>query len=105
MIFKLTKKIFYEDNEYEELNLDLEGLKCYDLFQVEDLGRTLDKERFQLWGTRHIMLLAARAAGINFLAMYEVSAKDFLKIQVAIINFFSDVISPESTRDSSEAPF
>ncbi len=105
MIIKLTKKIFYEDTEYEELNFNLEGLKCFDLFQVEDLGRSLDKENFQLWGTRHIILLAARAAGVPFTLIYELSAKDFMKIQLAIINFFSDIISSASQEESSDAPF
>ena len=105
MIIKLTKKIYHEDHEYEELNLNLEGLKCFDLLQVEDLGRTLDKDRFQLWGTRHIMLLAARAAGVQFTVLYELSAKDFMTVQLAVVNFFSDIISSASQEINSDVPF
>ena len=73
MIIKLTKKITYEGHEYEELNLDLESLTGRDLFASEDAARILDGDKFQLWGTRHVIQIAARAAKVTALLFYELS--------------------------------
>ena len=105
MIINLTKKIFYDGKEYEELNMDLDGLRCQDLLVAENSARVIDKDKFQLWGTRHIMQILALACHVPISIIYELSAKDFMRMQSAVINFFSDIISPASQEDSSVVPF
>ena len=105
MIINLSKKVFFHDEEYEELNMDLEGLSCKDLLNAESSARMVDDEKFQLWGTRHIIDIIALACHVSVGVIYELSAKDFMKMQLAVINFFSDIISTASTLDNSEVPF
>lgn len=87
-VIKLSKAITFEENEYTELNLDLEGLTGEDLVQAE-------KEYAADGGTAPVLelskgylsIVAARAAKVPAALMNKLPAKDFSKITITVQNF------------------
>ncbi len=105
-IIKLSKSFFKNDKEYTQLAFDFEKLTGYDLIQIEQTCRLLDKDEFQLWGTKHILYIAGRACeGLNVDDLLSLSMKDCMKIQMVVMNFFNDVVSTAQGQDISEVPF
>lgn len=102
MQIKLTHKFKYKNHELEFIELDLDSLTGKDLIDCEKNLRLINPNA-QLWGTEHILCIAEKASKINQFELANLPAKDFMALHLAIVNFFSDAISPVSPQNNSEA--
>lgn len=97
----LSQPFHYKDYDIETIELNLEQLTGRDLIACENSLRLINPNA-PLWGTEHVMLIAEKASKINSEELKNLLAKDFMKIQLAVLNFFSDATSQISPQNSSE---
>ncbi len=102
MHITFSKEIPYRDTTLNGLDFDLDSLTGNDLIQAEESLRRSNANA-PLWGTQHIIYIAAKSAHIPPDVLKGLSAKDFMTVYMAVSNFFGNMASEESTPERSDA--
>lgn len=100
MKVKLSQPFHYKDYDIEFIELNLDSLTGRDLISCENNLRLINSNA-PLWGTEHVLIIAEKASNINSEELKNLPAKDFMKLQLAILNFFSDTTSQVSLQNNS----
>lgn len=102
MQITLTKEIPYRDYTLSTLNFDLDSLTGNDLIQAEESLRK-SSPNAPLWGTQHIIYIAAKSAHIPPDVLKGLCAKDFMNVYMSVSNFFGNMVSEDSQAQASDA--
>lgn len=101
MHITFTKEIPYRDSTLNGLDFDLDSLTGNDLIQVEESLRKTSPNA-PLWGTQHIIYIAAKSAHIPPDVLKGLTAKDFMQVYMTVSNFFGGMVSEDSQQEASE---
>lgn len=88
MKIKLSKPHKFEDKEFKELNLDIDGLTGKDLCDASTEARLLkDTSTVQEMSPKYLAVVAAKAAKVPVDMILSLPAKDFTTIKTEVQNF------------------
>lgn len=100
MQIKLHKPLTYHDAELDTLDIDLDGLTGNDMIDAESNVRRAYPGS-PLYGARHIAAIASKASHIPAEVITGMNARDFLRLQGEIMDFFSPSSLEASQPDNS----
>ncbi|NPV30558.1 MAG: phage tail assembly protein [Firmicutes bacterium] len=84
----LSKPFVFEDKEYREIEMDLEGLTGRDLINAANVAKTLgDPSPVAELSKAYLAAVAARAAKVPVELITSLPAKDFTAVTLAVQNF------------------
>ncbi|MBQ4431077.1 MAG: phage tail assembly protein [Synergistaceae bacterium] len=102
MKLALTQPLSYKDTQLTELELDYGNLTGNDLIMAEGNYRKADPDG-QLFGSYHMLYIAARACHVTAETLKGLCAKDYMRVINSAYSFFGDMASevsvPEITDD------